>query len=63
MTSDGPNGEIAVGEVILLMGFVLWLEDGYPDCLEGFQYGTPAGDDIDLTSIDLAAIQWIKPTF
>lgn len=60
---DGPNGEIAVGEAILLMGFVLWLEDGYPDCLEGFQYGTPAGDDIDLKRFDLAAIRWVKPAF
>ncbi|WP_242077861.1 hypothetical protein [Brevundimonas diminuta] len=58
---DGPNAEVSVGDEILLMGFILWLEGGYPTCLEGFQYGTPAGDDIDLKAVDLASIRWIKP--
>ena len=40
---DGPNAEVAVNGEILLMAFILWLEDGYPSCLEGFQYGTPTG--------------------
>ena len=57
---DGPNAEIAVGNETLLMGFILWLDRGYPNCLEGFQYGTPTGDDIDLKTVDLAAIRWIK---
>ncbi|WP_428156442.1 hypothetical protein [Brevundimonas sp.] len=58
---DGPDGEVSVGGETLLMGFILWLEDGYPDCLEGFQYGTTAGDDIDLKVVDLTSIRWIKP--
>src|SRR5688500_9367242 len=37
---DGPNLKVEVGQRVLLMGFVLWQEEGYPDCLEGFQYGT-----------------------
>lgn len=58
---EGPNGEIAVGDQTLLMGFSLWLEEGYPNCLEGFQYGTPAGADIDLKAVDLTALKWLKP--
>lgn len=58
---DGPNAEIAVGNETLLMGFILWLDGGYSNCLEGFQHGTPAGDDIDLKTVDLSAIRWIKP--
>jgi hypothetical protein len=58
---DGPNVEVDVGGETLLMGFILWLEDGYPNCLEGFQYGTPAGDDIDLKSTDLRDIVLLRP--
>lgn len=58
---DGPDGEIAVGDETLLMGFILWLEEGYPNCLEGFQYGTPTGEDIDLKAVDLASLKWLKP--
>jgi hypothetical protein len=43
------------------MGFILWLEAGYPDCLEGFQYGTPSGDDIDLKHHDLSDLAWLRP--
>jgi hypothetical protein len=25
-------------EVVLCMGFILWLKNGHPDCLEGYQY-------------------------
>jgi hypothetical protein len=57
---DGPNAEVSVGDQTLLMGFILWLEGGYPNCLEGFQYGTPAGDNIDLKAVDLTSIRWIK---
>jgi hypothetical protein len=58
---DGPNAEVTVGGEILLMGFILWVEDGRPDCLEGFQYGTPSGDDIDLRAVDLSGIEWLRP--
>jgi hypothetical protein len=58
---NGPDVEIAVAAETLLMGFVLWLEGGYPNCLEGFQYGTPTGEDIDLRAVDLTSIRWIKP--
>jgi hypothetical protein len=42
------------------MGFILWLDGGYPNCLEGFQFGTPSGGDIDLKSTDLHAITWLR---
>lgn len=58
---DGPNSEVAVGDEKLLMGFILWFEDGYPDCLEGFQYATLEGGDIDLKAIDLKSIRWLRP--
>lgn len=58
---DGPNVEIAVGSETLLMGFVLWSEDGYPNCLEGFQYGTPDGGNIDLKVVDLSSVRWLQP--
>jgi len=60
---DGPNAEVTVEDEVLLMGFILWLENGYPDCLEGFQYGTPTGGEIDLKSTDLNSVNWLGPTF
>jgi hypothetical protein len=58
---DGPNAEIAMGDDTLLMGFILWIEGGYPNCLEGFQYDTPAGAVIDLNAVDLTSLKWLKP--
>jgi hypothetical protein len=58
---DGPNAEVAVGDQTLLMGFILWLDGGYPDSLEGFQYGTPSGGNIDLEAADLNTIAWLRP--
>ncbi|MEH0197446.1 hypothetical protein V7S57_17280 [Caulobacter sp. CCNWLY153] len=60
-TLEGPTAEVAVDGKTLLMGFVLWLEDGFPTCLEGFQYGTPEGEEIDLKLKDLAALVWTRP--
>ncbi len=40
----------------MFMGFNLWFEDGYPDCLEGFQYSDDQGNTVDLTSYDLARL-------
>lgn len=48
--------EVTVGGEVLLMGFLLWLRGGYPQCLEGFQYGTRTGTNIDLKQHDLAAL-------
>ena len=52
----GPNLDVRVGDQVLMMGFLLWLKDGYPFCLEGFQYGTRAGDHIDLRERELSAL-------
>lgn len=57
----GPNLEVKVGAQVLLMGFLLWLDDGYPDCLEGYQYGTPEGAEIDLKSEDLSSLSVLGP--
>ena len=57
---DGPNGAVTIGDATLLMGFILWLEDGYPSCLEGFQYCTPDGGSIDLKTVDLNGIRWLR---
>lgn len=56
----GPKVEISIGGETLFMGFILWLEDGYPNCLEGFQYGTPEGGSIDLKALDLQGVQWLR---
>ncbi len=58
---DGPNGEVAVGGETLLMGFILWCDDGYPNCLEGFQYGTRDGGNIDLKTMNLSSVRWLRP--
>ena len=55
---DGPNAVVMVGGEALEMGFILWLEAGFPNCVEGFQYGSPDRDDIDLRVVDLGAIKW-----
>ena len=55
----GPNVEVSIGGETLLMGFVLWLGGGYPNCLEGFQYGTPEGG-IDLKAFDLHGVRWLR---
>jgi hypothetical protein len=58
---DGPNAEVKVGDEVLLMGFILWLKDGYPDCLEGFQYATKTGGSVDLHAEDLGALVLLGP--
>ncbi|ACB93996.1 hypothetical protein [Beijerinckia indica] len=58
---DWPDAEVMVGNRVLLMGFILWLEDGYPKCLEGFQYGTKSGESIDLHREDLGALMLLGP--
>ncbi|MGN6208640.1 hypothetical protein [Asticcacaulis sp.] len=40
----------------MIMGFILWLEDGYPDCLEGFQYSDNQGNTVDLKTYDLTVL-------
>jgi hypothetical protein len=57
---DGPDAEISVGGRTLLMGFILWLEGGYPNCLEGLQYCTPSGDHIDLQVTGLNNMAWLR---
>jgi hypothetical protein len=52
----GPDAPVKVGDQELLMGFILWLKDGYPQCLEGYQYGTKSGDQIDLHRENLSAM-------
>jgi hypothetical protein len=52
---DGPFGQVegaAHG-----MGFILWLKDGYADCLEGYCYANDhtKGWDLENLSFDLSA--------
>jgi len=53
---DGPLLDVQVGHQVLTMGFLLWLTDGHPSCLEGFQYGTVAGGHVDLKEVDLNSL-------
>ena len=44
----------------MIMGFILWFEDGYPDCLEGFQYSDTQGNTVDLKSYDLICLSFTR---
>jgi hypothetical protein len=59
---SGPNADVSVGHEALQMGFVLWLDGGYPVCLEGFQYGTQSGQSIDLKQKRLSDLEWLQLT-
>ena len=52
---DGPLA--AVEGVEHPMGFILWLRDGYADCLEGYCYGVDdtKGWDLENLSFELSA--------
>jgi hypothetical protein len=57
---NGPDAQIiGMGEV-MLMGFILWFENGYPNELEGFQYGNKVGDTVDLRRYDLATLRYMR---
>jgi hypothetical protein len=53
---DGPIAHMLDMGDGMIMGFILWFEDGAPDCLEGFQYGDALGDTLDLKERDLAKL-------
>jgi hypothetical protein len=53
---DGPLAHVPPLGPGALMGFILWFEDGYPDCLEGYQYGDERGETVDLDRWILANI-------
>ena len=38
------------------MGFILWLTDGFIDCLEGFSYQEPT-DAVDLETVGFEIVQ------
>jgi hypothetical protein len=44
----------------MIMGFILWLENGYPDCLEGFQYSDNQGNTVDLETRDLTTLSFTR---
>ena len=48
---DGPSARIE--GVKHGFGFILWLEEGYADCLEGYNWG-----DGDTTALDLEAVNF-----
>lgn len=52
---SGPNVRVGVGGKSVPMGTILFLRDGHPHFLEGFQY---AGD-VDLHDFDLADIKFL----
>ncbi len=51
----------------MLMGFLLWHSDGYPDCLEGYQYCDDFGNEVDLKQrplelLKFSKLQWLLKT-
>ena len=53
---NGPDRWVQVDQAKVPMGFILWLANGRPDCIEGFQYATDVGE-IDLTTRDLSSLR------
>ena len=39
------------------MGFILWLEGGYADCLEGYSYGNESTTGIELERVRFELVQ------
>jgi hypothetical protein len=59
---DCAQMECPIGHMLdmgegMLMGFLLWLDHGYPTTLEGFQYGDKTGATVDLKRYDLASLR------
>jgi hypothetical protein len=42
------------------MGFVLWLKDGYVDCLEGYSYGEST-TEIAFERVDFEILKGCRP--
>ncbi|MFT4074264.1 MAG: hypothetical protein QM647_01950 [Asticcacaulis sp.] len=57
---NGPNAYMNDMGAGMLMGFILWFEDGYPDCLEGFQYSDSQGNTVDLKTRDLTTLTFMR---
>ena len=55
---SGPIAHMVDMGVGNMMGFILWFANGYPDCLEGFQYGASSGETVDLKSRDLRTLRF-----
>jgi hypothetical protein len=53
---DGPLAHLPALGPGATMGFILWFEDGYPDCLEAYQHGDDRGHTVDLRACDLASL-------
>jgi hypothetical protein len=52
---DGPAAKVAGLEHGL--GFILWLEDGYADCLEGYSYGNESTSGAELETVKFEIVQ------
>ena len=52
---DGPAARVAGLEHG--MGFILWLEGGYADCLEGYSYGNESTTGIELERVRFELVQ------
>jgi hypothetical protein len=54
----GPDMFVTDGRHLLQMGFVLWVDDeGYPECLEGFQYAATSKRPLYLDEAELAGLK------
>ncbi|MGD9740088.1 MAG: hypothetical protein AB7O56_16070 [Bauldia sp.] len=59
--------EVRVRDVVLGMSFILWASEGYPTCLEGWQFGSWDGSSwdgpwLDLRGDDLASLSRANPS-
>ena len=52
---DGPGAKVPGLEHGL--GFILWLEGGYADCLEGYSYGNESTARIELETVRFEIVQ------
>ena len=57
---NGPDAHMNDMGDGMTMGFILWLDHGYPNCLEGFQFGDATGETVDLKQYDLHALTFTR---
>jgi hypothetical protein len=57
---DGPIAHMLDMGAGMMMGFILWFDSGYPNCLEGYQYCDNSGDTVDLRERDLASLSFSR---
>lgn len=57
---DGPIAHMVGLGPGMIMGFMLWIDDGVPNCLEGYQFSDRNFETVDLNSVDLETLTFTR---